>query len=150
MKLIIFSIIFCGLFLARIRAEDDFPISYLCSSCVLYDTDIGDVFDDLDELTVRGPRPQENGTVDTTQEAFNATFNTLFNTIMVDVDGKYVSRRNETMHMITYISTTVMLTLTVSIMIGLGNIVLILFLLTPGKTVTKPKRALIRVQETDN
>ena len=141
MKLIKFYAIFCGLFFAHIKAENDFPISYLCSSCKLYDTDIGDVFDEFDELTVRGPRPDES---------FNATFNTLFNTIVVDVDGKYISRRNETIHMMTYISTTVMLTLTVSIMIGLANIVVILFLLTPDKTVRKPVKRLIRVQETDS
>ena len=60
MKSITFPIIFCGLFFSLNKAENDFPISYLCSSCVLYDTDIGDVFDDLDELTVRGPRPEES------------------------------------------------------------------------------------------
>ena len=137
MKLIIFLTIFLGLLQAQ--ESENFPIKYLCSSCVLYDTGIGDVFDDL---SVKGPRPQVKQ---------NTTKMTVLNAIMVDVDGKYDMDRNETVQIMTPMSTTIMLSLTVSIVIGLGNIATVLLLLhddkkSSTKTVHRP---FIRVQETE-
>ena len=137
MKLIIFLTIFLGLLQAQ--ESENFPIKYLCSSCVLYDTDIGDVFDDL---SVKGPRPQVKQ---------NTTKMAVLNAIMVDVDGKYDMDRNETVQIMTHMSTTIMLSLTVSIVIGLGNIAIVLLLLYDDKKsgIETVHRPIIRVQESE-
>ena len=120
--------------LSRIAAESarDLPMSDLNTSCVLYD---GELFDGF-----KGPRPSQ---------MINLTRLALFNSVKVEMDGEYHMQRNETVQIMNQISTTILLGLSITTIVGIANILVTLCLLKFENTSPSTGKSFIRVQQTD-
>ena len=123
--------------------DKSLPISYLCTECVLYDTSIGDVFDELE----KGPRPNIDESQDvTTISLINVATSRIF------TQNTNVTACNNAQNNSTFILSNMFITATTTLL-GFINITLLVFLLTKVSHSNVPnivnEKSYLKIQDSD-